>query len=174
MARANPERTLDAVLNAQDRADAIKRLTAALRRTWAAGHDAGWRDGVSDITDDEPKRTPNPYPTGEGERVVNPFRRDDGTCGRSFRSGSGRSYECVLPIHGPDVRHSAIDTRPVLSRESRSRAIDAALDAWAEGMAEELDGRRPTPHEREIAFKHAERTVDAVLSCLPIKLTKVE
>jgi len=61
MARANPERTLAAILNADSHAEALMVLTNALARTWAAGSKAGWRDGVSDANDDSPTHTDNPY-----------------------------------------------------------------------------------------------------------------
>jgi hypothetical protein len=65
MARANPDRTLEAILNAPDRADALARLTAALARTWESGHSTGWDDGVQDAhSSDRPQRSPNPYDGG--------------------------------------------------------------------------------------------------------------
>lgn len=59
--RPNARIALGRVLTSRDRADAEERMRVLLSRAWAAGHDAGWRDGVSDATDDEPTRTPNPY-----------------------------------------------------------------------------------------------------------------
>jgi hypothetical protein len=64
--RANPARTLAAILNSDNHAAALDCLTKALMATWESGHRAGFHDGVSDANDDNPgPQTPNPYATTE-------------------------------------------------------------------------------------------------------------
>jgi hypothetical protein len=65
--RANPDRTLAAILDADSHATALRVLVTALDRTWESGHSAGFKDGVEDATADNPKpRKPNPYRRDHG------------------------------------------------------------------------------------------------------------
>lgn len=63
-----------------------KRMTEALAQAWRRGYRAGWDDGVSDATEDEP-----------GDRARNPYTYDERGAGEPCEHSGTR-------VHSPNSK----------------------------------------------------------------------